>query len=89
MDAFEGWAIACGGNRPRKRVLVTDGVDELSVGVSESERFAAVLEFAGKRSEWLESELFLKGGWVGGDDCEAVGQEGVSVWELVFFEGPV
>lgn len=89
MNAFERGAVSCGGNGPREGVLIPDGVDGASVSVAESEGFAAVFEFSGEGAKGFEAELFSEGGWVGCDDCEAVGWERVSLRKLIFFEGPV
>ncbi len=89
MNAFEGGAVSGGCDGPRERVLITNGVDGVSVGVAESEGFAAVFEFSWEGAQRFEAELFSEGDWIAGDDCEAVGRERVSFWELIFFEGPV
>ena len=85
MNAFERGAVSCGGNGPREGVLIPDGVDGASVSVAESKGFAAVFEFSGEGAKGFEAELFSEGGWVGCDDCEAVGWERVSLRKLIFF----
>jgi hypothetical protein len=75
------------GAAPRRGACGVEG------GVNAFERGAVSCGGNGPREGVLIPDgvdgVFSEGGWVGCDDCEAVGWERVSLRKLIFFEGPV